>query len=81
MVGRRVELKDARIGATGERGFWITTSGGERIFVMPASRTPVKSGQTATIQGIVLELPEGMRVELKAQGEPVYIYADRVMAR
>jgi len=81
LVGRRVNLSDARVSDTGARGFWITTPGGERIFVMPAAKSAAKTGQTATIQGVILEMPEGLRVELKTPGEPVYIYAERVMPR
>jgi hypothetical protein len=81
LVGRRVELKDVTIGVTGNRGFWIMTRDGERIFVMPTSGTSPKTGQTATVQGVVLELPEGVKVELKAPSEEIYIYADRVTTR
>jgi hypothetical protein len=81
LVGRRVDLSGVRIGATGNRGFWITTPDGERIFVMTADKSGAKEGQTAAIQGVILELPEGLRVELNAAGEPIYIYADRATTR
>ena len=48
---------------------------------MPTSKTAVREGQTAAVQGVVLELPEGLRVKVNAGEEPVYIYADRVTAR
>lgn len=81
MVGRRVDIKNARVSAPSDLGFWIQTPGGERIFVMPVTKSSVKEGQTAAIQGVVLELPEGLRVKLNASGEPVYIYAERVTAK
>ena len=81
LVGRRVDLKDARVTSPTEVGFWIQTPGGERIFVMPTNRAAVKEGQMVAIQGVVLELPEGLRVKVNASGEPIYIYADRVTAR
>jgi hypothetical protein len=81
MVGRRVDIKNARVSAPSDLGFWIQTPGGERIFVMPVMKTGVKEGQTAAIQGVVLELPEGLRVKLNASGEPIYIYAERVAAQ
>src|SRR6185369_4293080 len=80
-VGRHVNLMNVGVMAPTDRGFWIMTSNGERIFVMPATKTPVKAGQNANIQAVVLEMPEGLRVELKTSGEPVYIYADRVTTR
>jgi hypothetical protein len=81
MVGRRVDIKNARVNAPSDLGFWIQTPGGERIFVMPAMKTGVREGQAAAIQGVVLELPEGLRVKLNASSEPVYIYAERVTAQ
>lgn len=81
LVGKRVNLTGAKVTGTNDRGFWIGTPDGGRIFIMPANKTSVKTGQTAAIQGVVLELPEGMRIELNASGEPIYIYADAVTAR
>lgn len=81
LVGRRVNLRDVKVAVAGDRGFWITAPDGERIFVIPADKTSAQPGQAATIQGVVLELPEGLRVELNASGEPIYIYAERVAAR
>lgn len=81
MVGRRVDLKNVRVTGADDAGFWIETAGGERIFVMPATRTDVKEGQSATVQGVVLELPEGLRVKINGKGERVYIYADSVTPR
>jgi hypothetical protein len=81
LVGRRVDLKQARVSSPTDVGFWIQAPGGERIFVMPATRAAVKEGQTVGVQGVVLELPEGLRVKVDASGEPIYIYADQVTAR
>jgi hypothetical protein len=81
LVGKRANLSGAKVAGTSARGFWIVTPDGERVFVMPGSKTSVKEGQAADIQGVVLELPEGLKVELKAPGESIYIYADKVAAR
>jgi hypothetical protein len=81
LVGRRVDLKQVVVAGTSDQGFWIRTPSGERIFVMPATKSAVKEGQSAAVQGVVLELPEGLRVKLNAGSEPVYIYAERVTAR
>jgi hypothetical protein len=81
-VGRRVNLSNATVSETNPEGFWIRTPAGDRIFVMPVKKTDVKQGQTADIEGVVLELPEGLRVQIKgASAQQVYIYADKVAAR
>jgi hypothetical protein len=81
MVGRRVDLKNVEVTAADDAGFWIRTPGGERIFVMPANRSTAKEGQMASVQGVILELPEGLRVKINAPGERVYIYANEVTPR
>jgi hypothetical protein len=81
LVGRRVDLKNAPISGSSEEGFWIRLANGEQIFVMPSKKTSVREGQTAEIEGVVLQLPEGLRVQLKAGDEPIYIYANRVTPR
>jgi hypothetical protein len=81
LVGRRVDVKDAPVVGVSPEGFWVRLPSGERIFVMPTSTTAVREGQTAAVQGVVLELPEGLRVKVNAGEEPIYIYADRVTAR
>jgi hypothetical protein len=82
LVGRRVDVKDAPVVGVSPEGFWVRLPSGERIFVMPTAKTaPVREGQTAAVQGVVLELPEGLRVKVNAGDEPIYIYADSVTAR
>jgi hypothetical protein len=82
LVGRRVDLKNVQIGDTTPKGFFIRTAAGERIFVMPAAgAVAIKAGQNADVSGVVLELPEGLKVELKAPAEEIYIFADRVTGR
>jgi hypothetical protein len=79
LVGSRVDLQQAEVTSPSELGFWIETPDGERIFVMPATPAAVKEGQTVGIQGVVLELPEGLQVQVNAADEPVYIYAEQVV--
>jgi hypothetical protein len=81
LVGRRVDLKNVPVAGVSPEGFWIRLPSGERIFVMSTSKTDVREGQTAAVQGVVLELPEGLRIKVNAADEPIYIYADRVTAR
>jgi len=81
MVGQRVSLKNVPVSGPTAEGFWIRLASGERIFVMPARKSGVREGQTVDIEGVVLELPEGLRVQVNAGNEPIYIYADRATAR
>jgi hypothetical protein len=63
-------------------GFWIKTASGDEVFVVPASKTAVSPGQTASVQGTVLETPRNMKDQTgqnsKEKNQPTYIYADRV---
>ena len=81
LVGRRVDLSGVTVASVTEHGFWIRAPSGERVFVMTPAKTVTKEGQMADVRGIVLELPEGLRVEVNAAKEPIYIYADRVTTR
>jgi hypothetical protein len=80
LVGRRVSLTNATVSGMNSLGFWVRTASGERLFVMPVKKTAVKDGQTVAVEGVVLEMPEGLKAEV-GSGEPVYVYADRVTAR
>lgn len=80
LVGRPVDVSGAVATGVTDQGFWIRTPTGERIWVM-TENGKVKEGQTVGVQGVVLELPEGVRVAMTAKGEPIYIYAERVTAR
>jgi hypothetical protein len=80
MVGRKVDLRNVTVAGVNPEGFWVQTPSGERIFVKPATTSSVKQGQTANVQGVVLELPEGMRVKVNGGKEAIYIYAEHVTA-
>jgi hypothetical protein len=81
MVGRKVDLRNVTVAGVNPEGFWVQTPSGERIFVKPATTASVKQGQTANVQGVVLELPEGIRVKVNGGKEAIYIYAENVTAR
>jgi hypothetical protein len=81
LVGRRVDLKDAIATKVTDEGFWINLPGGERIFVLTGKQSGAKEGGNTSVQGVILEMPEGLRVKLGAADEPIYIFADKVMAR
>ena len=40
-----------------------------------------EEGQQAEVKGVVLELPEGLKIQVKAGNEPIYILADTVRPR
>jgi hypothetical protein len=81
LVGRRVDLKGAIATKVTDEGFWIKLPGGERIFVLTGRKSGAREGSNASVQGIILEMPEGLRVKLGAGDEPIYIFADSVTAR
>jgi hypothetical protein len=81
LVGRRVDLKGAVTTKVTDEGFWIDLPSGERIFVLTGKKSGAKEGGKASVQGVILEMPEGLRVKLGAANEPIYIFADRVMAQ
>jgi hypothetical protein len=66
LVGRRVDLENARITRLGKnQGFWID-AGGQSVFVLPARYAESKTvapatGQTVSIEGVVLEMPRSVR--------------------
>jgi hypothetical protein len=81
LVGRRVELDNVKIAGRTDQGFWIDASG-KRVFVMPSDKATanVKEGQNAAVRGTVLEMPESLRNQVKAD-TTIYIYADHVEAK
>jgi hypothetical protein len=81
LVGRRVDLKSAVTTKVTDEGFWIDLPSGERIFVLAGKKSGAKEGGKASVQGVILEMPEGLRVKLGAANEPIYIFADRVTAQ
>jgi hypothetical protein len=81
LVGRRVDLKGAITTKVTDEGFWIDLPSGERIFVLTGKKSGAKEGGKASVQGLILEMPEGLRVKLGAGDEPIYIFADKVTAQ
>jgi hypothetical protein len=82
LVGRMVELRNARISAVvSDGGFWLTTMD-EELFVRPGDETHLQPGGRVNIKGIVLELPDRMINRLEdyaaARNETIYIYASQV---
>jgi hypothetical protein len=81
LVGKRVDLNGVMITSVGHEGFWVRTPSGERIFVLTKGKPGVKEGQQAEVKGVVLELPEGLKVQVNAGNESIYILADSVRPR
>jgi hypothetical protein len=81
LVGRRVDLKSAIATKVTDEGFWINLPSGERIFVLTGKKSGAKEGGNTSVQGVILEMPEGLRVKLGAADEPIYIFADKVTSR
>jgi hypothetical protein len=82
LIGRMVNLQNAKVSSTvAMGGFWIT-SDDERLFVLPTDGTKVQQGQQVSIMGTVLELPNQMKDRLDkgtaAQDEEIYVYATQV---
>lgn len=87
LVGRRANLQNARVQSNLQNGgFWVSSgTGNERLFVVPENRNAqISQGQTVTINGIILELPEGMRSriggdsKMMTQDEEIYVFAQEV---
>lgn len=84
IVGREVKLSNARVAQTAEQGrFWIGTQGQEQILVVSTDgKANVSTGQNVRIDGIVLQMPAGMRDSVQARGQDanqqIYVYASEV---
>ena len=82
LVGRLVDLRNARISAVAAAGgFWVS-SNDEQLFVLPGDAVHLRQGARVNIRGFVLELPEGMKNRLDdylaARDEAIYVYANQV---
>jgi hypothetical protein len=84
LVGRRVNLDKVTVQRTGkEKGLWID-AGGHSIFVLPSDSATAgakSAGQSASIQGVVLRMPRGMRDAsdtVKSANDEIYIFATSI---
>lgn len=83
LVGRQVNLQNAKVTQMGKNhGFWIE-SGGSTLFVLPQHAEAQKTataGQTLSIDGIVLQMPRSMRDQARGANAntDIYIYARTV---
>jgi hypothetical protein len=81
LVGRQTRLNDVRVTGTASSagGGFFVSSGGTQVYVLPAQAgTSVASGDSVSIEGVVLQMPRGMAGRLNAPGTlntDVYVYA------
>jgi hypothetical protein len=82
LVGRHVRLENVQLTAGKEKGFWASPANGPRIYVLPSSSgASSQAGMAASIEGAVLEMPQGMRERLDPGGDwnkEIYIYATKL---
>jgi hypothetical protein len=82
LVGRSVDLRNARITAiVSGGGFWVS-AGGKQLFVLPGDETHLRQDQLVNFRGVVLELPRGAQNRLgdytASRDEVIYVYATQV---
>jgi len=87
LVGAHVDLKRARVVETIDKAsFWVASGQGEERLLVVAgdpSTTGVTNGQTVSIQGVVLQVPDAMRNRLRSKAgstmdERVYVFASSI---
>jgi hypothetical protein len=72
LIGERVHLKGVMVRSKAEgRGFWIESAGGQRVMVLPSQdeTTALKSGETVSLEGVILQMPDDVAGRLNDQGE------------
>lgn len=82
LVGRKVDLSGVKVGSTTRNGFWID-AGGHSVFVLPSADAgqAVSSGQSVSIEGLVLGMPRSLRDKThaaKTGNDEIYVYATTV---
>jgi hypothetical protein len=82
VVGRNVRLENVQLTPGKEKGLWASPANGPRVYVLPsASGASAQAGTATSIEGAVLEMPQGMRERLDPGGdwnEEIYIYATKL---
>lgn len=84
LVGRKVDLNNVKaVSIAKAGGFWVN-AGSDTLFVLPASADTLKvnPGDTVSISGVVLSMPQGMNERVSdrkmAPDEEIYVYADEI---
>jgi hypothetical protein len=84
LIGRHVRLDDVTVASAAKRGFFAR-SAADTVLVLPSSdrNVTVNAGDTVTIEGVVLQLPDDMEREVTAPADSrfnddVYVFATKV---
>lgn len=80
MVGRRVKLSGVAVTGPSRdgKGFFIRSTGGTSVFVLPAEERQVAKDSRVSLEGVVLQMPSRMREKLDPSGdwnEAIYVMA------
>ena len=82
MIGRRAMLSSIKVQRVDDDGgFWVAGPSDERLYILPVDKgkVGVKAGQTVSIDGYVLRLPQQLEQRLendpKVKNEEIYVYA------
>jgi hypothetical protein len=78
LVGRNVSLTGVEVARVATGGAFFVKAEDSSLFVLPAraDAVAVSAGDTVSIEGVVLQLPEHMRDQLNVDDEAdTYVYA------
>ena len=86
IVGTHVSLSGVKVVGTATNGGFFTITSNATVFILPSSAdaTTVKSGETVSVEGVVLQLPRGLKDRLNAPSgakdlnDDIYVYATNV---
>ncbi len=85
MIGRHLEIDGAKVTATAKdgRGFFVRSSQGTSIFVLPAHEqaSSVTVGSSVSLQGVILQMPDRMEDRLSPSGDwndDIYVLATNI---
>jgi hypothetical protein len=83
LVGRKVDLNGVKVTGVADQGGFFVAAQDRQLFVLSGDkdRRTVAAGQTVSIDGLVMQMPERMRDRLKAPGamnRQIYVYATNV---
>jgi hypothetical protein len=83
LVGRRVALSGLTVDRVAKDGGFFATKGEATVFVLPArpDGSSVQAGDTVSVNGVVLEMPDRMHDRLNAPSganDDVYVYGTQI---
>jgi hypothetical protein len=83
LVGHRVELSGLTVDRVANGGGFFAKKGETTIFVLPSQpdRSSVKAGDTVSVNGVVMEMPDRMHDRLDAPAganDDVYVYGTQI---